>query len=570
MKNHEVAAAFREIATLLDIEGKDRFKPQAYRRAARAIEGLGEDVESIAARDALTEIPGIGKSIAEKIKAYLETGHIELLDRLRARIPVKVMELEAIPGVGPKTIRLVYKELGVTDLESLERAARSGKLAALHGLGKKTEQAIIEGISLVRAGMERVLLSDALATAEPLRDWLASIPGVRQVTLAGSIRRRRETVRDIDIIVDAEEPGQVSAALVARDDIEAVIARGPTKTSVRLTNGMQVDVRFIPSESFGAGTQYFTGSRSHNIRLRDIAKRRGLRLNEYGLFRNGERLAGAEESGVYEALGMPLIPPELREDQGEVEAALKGSLPPLVTTDDIRGDLHSHTDASDGVDSLEAMVAAADARGYEYLCISDHSKSLSIANGLDEERLLQQVDAIREINSSGRWRVRILTGIEVDILPNGELDLSDDVLAQLDVVIASVHSRLKDDRETMTGRICSALQNRHVDVLGHPTGRLLLRRPAYDVDLDAVFETARENNVAMELNALPRRLDLNAGNLRAAVRAGLRIAVNTDAHRTSELDNMRFGVFQARRGWLTCGDVLNTLPLDELLRVLHK
>ena len=568
-KNVEVARALKEIAILIEVEGKDKFKPKAYMRAVRSVSSLGEDIEAIARRGELEQIPGVGKAIAEKIQSYLETDTIDLLEELREKVPVKVMEIEAIPGVGPKTIKLVYDQLGVTDLESLEMAANDGRLATLKGMGKKTQDQIIEGIKLVRVGMRRSLLADAMEVAEKIEQHLQALPQVRRVEVAGSYRRRRETVGDLDFLVDADDVEPVMEAFVTYGDVADIIARGSTKSSIRLKSNLQVDLRIIPTESYGAGLQYFTGSVDHNVHLRAIAQKKGLLLNEYGLFRGDKKVAGENEQGIYEKLGLQLVPPELREDRGEVEAAQEGKLPTLLELENIRGDLHSHTDASDGKNTLEEMLEAASKKGYEYYCVSDHTQSLTIANGMDEERVLKRIAEIDEINESGKYKMRVLKGAEVDILRGGKLDLDDSVLEQLDVVTLSVHSMGKDKKE-MTERVCHALESKYAHILGHPTGRLLLRRLQLEIDLEAVFEAARQNKVIMELNAHPERLDLNDGNLRAATRMGLKIAINTDAHRIDHLDYMRFGVYQARRGWITKEDVVNTYPLEELLSMIRK
>jgi DNA polymerase (family 10) len=569
-KNAEVARVLKEIGLLLEIEGKDRFKPLAYYRGMRSITSLGEDIESVAKRGALAEIPGIGKGLSEVIKSYLETGEVQLLAELRTRVPVKVLELDSIPGVGPKTIKLVYEKLGVTDLESLEKATNGGKLSGLPGLGEKTQIQIIEGIQVVRAGLERTLLVDALSAAEKIENELRKLKVIKQLIIVGSTRRRRETIGDLDFLVDATDPEIVMETFVNLEGTATVLAQGPTKSAIRLETGLQVDLRVLPSESFGAGLQYFTGNVDHNVKLRSIAQKMGLRLNEYGLHKDKERVAGENEEGIYKALGLQWMPPELREDTGEIEAAQKGELPELVTLNVIRGDLHSHTDQSDGKNTIEEMLEAAQTLGYKYYCVSDHTQNLTIANGMDEGRLLKRIEEIDELNASGRWKMKILKGAEVDILADGRLDIEDDVLSQLDVVTASVHSRMKDKKETMTERVCQALENKYIHILGHPTGRLIGKRSEFEIDLERVFETAQKHNVVMELNAHPHRLDLNAGNLRAATKHGLKIAVNTDAHRISELENMRFGIFQARRGWLTPGDVINTYPLKKLIKSLKK
>ncbi|MFW9793453.1 MAG: DNA polymerase/3'-5' exonuclease PolX [Candidatus Thorarchaeota archaeon] len=569
-KNAEVARVLKEIGLLLEIEGKDRFKPRAYYRGMRSILSLGEDIEAIAKRDVLTDIQGIGTGLSEVIKSYLETGEVEILTNLRTRVPVKALELDAIPGVGPKTIKLVYERLGVTDLESLEKAANDGKLSGLPGLGEKTQVQIIEGIQIVRAGLERTLLADALSAAEKIENELRKLKSVKQLITVGSTRRRRETIGDLDFLVDATESETVMNAFVNSKGVTTIIAHGPTKSSIRLESGLQVDLRVLPSDSFGAGLQYFTGSVDHNVRLRSIAKEMGLRLNEYGLFKDKEKVAGEDEEGIYQRLGLQWIPPELREDSGEIEAAQDGELPELVTMKNIRGDLHSHTDQSDGKNTIEEMLDAAQALGYKYYCVSDHTQSLTIANGMDEGRLLKRIEEIDELNASGRWKMKILKGAEVDILADGGLDIEDDVLSQLDVVTVSIHSRMKDKKETMTERVCHALENKYIHILGHPTGRLIGKRSEFEIELERVFETARKHNVIMELNAHPERLDLNAGNLRVATKLGLKVAINTDAHRISELENMQFGIYQARRGWLTTDDVINTYPLKKLMKSIKK
>ncbi len=569
-RNAEVARVLKEIGLLLEIEDKDRFKPRAYFRGMRSVTSLGEDIEAIAKRDALTEIQGIGKGLADVIKSYLETGEVELLTELRTRVPVKALELDSIPGVGPKTIKLVYDKLGVTDIESLEAAANQGKLSNLPGLGEKTQIQIIEGIQVVRAGLERTLLADALFAAEKIENELHELKTVKQLTVAGSTRRRRETIGDLDILVDATEPESVMESFINSEGVVTVIARGPTKSSIRLDSGLQVDLRVLPTDSFGAGLQYFTGSVDHNVRLRSIAKEKGLRLNEYGLFKAEKKIAGEDEDSIYKTLGLQWIPPELREDTGEIEAAQNGKLPELVDMNDICGDLHSHTNQSDGKNTIEEMLDAAQAFGYKYYCVSDHTQSLTIANGMDETRLLKRIEEIDELNASGRWKLKILKGAEVDILADGGLDIEDSVLSQLDIVTGSIHSRMKDKKETMTERVCHALENKYIHILGHPTGRLIGKRSEFGIDLEQVFETAKKHNIAMELNAHPQRLDLNAGNLRAAIKIGLKIAINTDAHRISELDNMKFGVYQARRGWLTPNDVINTYSLKKLMNSIKK
>ena len=448
-RNSEVSAVLKERAILLEVEGKDKFKPRAYYRAVRTVGALGEDIEAVARRDELISIPGVGKGIAGLIKAYLETGQVEILDSLRTKIPVKVMELEAIPGLGPKKIKLLYDEIGVTDLDSMEKAAEDDRISGLKGMGKKTQDQIIAGIQLVRSGLKRTLYADAQPIVDRILAVVSQVSGVRRAEVAGSFRRRRETIGDIDILVDADKADPVMDAFVGIEDVIDIIARGPTKSSVRLKSNLSVDLRVLPADSFGAGMQYFTGNVDHNVQLRAIARKKKLRLNEYGLFKGEEKekIEGEDEEGIYEALGMAWIPPELRESTGEVDAAQKRKLPSLLELKDIRGDLHSHTDQSDGSHPIEEMLDAADAKGYAYYCVSDHTQSLTIANGMDEARLLKRIDEIDDLNASCRWKMKILKGAEVDILSAGELDIQEDVLEQLDVVTASIHSRMKDDKQ---------------------------------------------------------------------------------------------------------------------------
>ena len=565
-----MARILKEIGLLLELEGASSFKVAAYSRGVRSITSLGEDIEAVANHGTLTDIPGIGKGLSEVIKNYLTTGKVELLEKLRTRVPIEVLELDAVPGLGPKKIKLLYEKLRVTDLESLETAANKGEIANLSGFSEKSQAQIIDGIQVVRAGMERTLLADAIVVAEKIKENLRRLPGVKQIKIAGSTRRRRETIGDLDLLVDATDSEAVMDVFVGSDDVATIIAHGSTKSSIRLETGLQIDLRVIPGESFGAGLQYFTGNVDHNVRLRSIAQKMNLRLNEYGLFKKKLKVAGDNEEGIYEKLGLQWVPPELRENQGEIEAAQNGSLPKLIDIKNIRGDLHSHTDQSDGKNTIEEMLDAAQAKRYKYYCVSDHTQSLTIANGMDENRLLKQIDEIDDLNASGRWNMKILKGAEVDILAKGGLDIVDDVLSRLDVVTGSIHSRMKDSKKVMTERVCHALENKYIHILGHPTGRLIGKRAEFEIDLKQVFEVAKNNGVVMELNAHPQRLDLNTGNLRAATKEGLKIVINSDAHTITELDYMRFGVYQARRGWLIPNDVINTYTLKKLMRVLSK
>ncbi|MFW9813573.1 MAG: DNA polymerase/3'-5' exonuclease PolX [Candidatus Thorarchaeota archaeon] len=569
-KNAKVAQILKEMGLLLEIEGANSFRVSAYSRAVRAINSLGEDIEVVANRGELTDIKGIGKGLSALITEYLATGEVVDLQELRTRVPIRVLDLDSVPGLGPKKIKVLYDELGVTDLESLEKAAESGRIAELPGFSDKSQTQILDGIQVVKAGMERTLLAEAIIVFEKIEEKLRKIPGVKKIELAGSSRRRRETIGDLDILVDASDSEIIMDTFVNIDGVSTITAQGDTKSSIRLDTGLQVDLRVILGESFGAGLQYFTGSVDHNVRLRAIAQKKDMRLNEYGLFKNKKMVAGEDEQGIYEKLGLKWVPPELREDQGEVEASQNDTLPDLIELKHIQGDLHSHTDQSDGKNTIEEMLDAAQSKRYKYYCVSDHTQSLTIANGMDEARLLKRIDEIEDLNASGKWKMKILKGAEVDILANGDLDIEDDVLSQLDVVTVSIHSRMKDSKDVMTERVCHALENKFVHILGHPSGRLIGKRAEFEIGLKRIFDVAKENKVIMELNAHPERLDLNAGNLRVAVKEGLKIAINTDAHKIAELDNMRFGIYQARRGWLTPKDVVNTYPLKKLMSVLSK
>jgi DNA polymerase (family 10) len=563
--NAAIAEGFAAVADLLEIRGENPFRVRAYRRAAQTLESLSEEVAAVAARGALEGIPGIGKDLAGKIQEFLASGRIAYLEELRREIPAGVVDLMAIPGVGPKTAKLLFDRLGVDGLDRLEAAARGGELGGLPGIKAKTIANILKGIEVVRRGRERMPIGRALPLAETLVAALKAGPAVDRIEVAGSVRRRRETVKDLDLLVTSTDPAAVMARFVAHPEVREVLAHGETKSSVLLRAGIQADLRVVEPAAFGAALQYFTGSKGHNVRTRELANRRGLKLSEYGVFReaDGARVAGATEAEVYGALGLPWIPPELREDLGEVEAAQGGRLPRLIELADLRGDLHLHTTWSDGTNSLAEMVEAARARGHEYMLVSDHSKSTGVAGGLSEERLLEQVREIRALRRRGE-RVRVLAGCEVDVRADGSLDYPDAVLAQLDLVIATVHSGFKMTREQMTARIVRALQNRHVRCLAHPTGRLLGARAGYEVDLEAVIRAAVERGVALEINASPERLDLNDLHARQAKEAGARLVINTDAHAIPHLDHLAYGVAVARRAWLTPADVVNAMPLREL------
>ncbi len=570
MKNFELARLFYEIASLLEVRDESRFRIRAWQRAAQTLEALGEDVSVVAARGGLRALPGIGKEIAARIEEYLATGRLGLLDHLRENLPPNFLSLLEVRGLGPRTARALWELLGIDTVERLEEACRSGRVIGVAGIQKKTCDNLLKAIAQYRAGRARVLLPTARAVAAQVAAALRAHGGVERLEIAGSLRRMRETVKDIDILVTSTEAARVIETLVSLPSVADITARGETKVSVRHQDGIAIDLRVVAPEAFGAALQYFTGSKAHNVRLREMAVRRGLTINEYGVFdeATGARIAGDTEEDVYAAVGLPWIPPELREDSGEIDAAREGRLPALVERGDLRGDLHDHTEWSDGHHALERLVEAAEARGYEYVIVSDHSRSLTIAQGLSVERLRQQRAEIRAVQA--RHRIRILAGTECDILEDGSLDFPDDVLAELDVVVASVHSRFKQDRATMTARIVRALANPHMDILGHPTGRRLGSRDPYDVDLEAVFAAARAHGKALEINASPERLDLNDANARRAAEAGVLLSISTDTHYLSELAHVDLGVAVARRAWLPRAQILNTRPLEDLLAWTHR
>ena len=565
MKNLEIARAFDLIADLLELKGENPFRIRAYRRAAQNLGTLTKDVETLAAQGRLDEIPGIGPDLAGKIGEYLETGRMEALESLRREVPAGLADLMGVPGVGPKTAKLLHDRLKVTDLGQLETLARAGKLRGLPGIQAKTEQNLLKGIALVRRGQARMPLGRALPLAEEIANALARVRGVKRVEPAGSVRRRKETVGDLDILVTSTDPARVMDAFVRLPQVAEILEQGPTKASVRHREGIQVDLRVVEPATFGAALQYFTGSKEHNIRIREMAVKKRLKISEYGVFREpgGKRIAGATEEEVYAAVGLPWIPPELREDSGEIEAAQSRRLPTLVELNDIRGDLHCHTNATDGHHTVEALVAAARKRGYAYVLVSDHSRSTRIAGGLTADEALAHVERIRAIGRKQRG-ITVLAGSECDILPDGSLDYPDDVLAQMDLVVAAVHSRFKQPRAEMTRRICRALENPYVNVLAHPTGRLIGLREPYDVDLEQVFAAARRHGKAVEINCYPERLDLNDVHARRARELGVLLAINTDTHALDQLDTMRLGVATARRAWVGPAEVINTWSVDKL------
>ncbi|MGZ8460676.1 MAG: DNA polymerase/3'-5' exonuclease PolX [Candidatus Deferrimicrobiaceae bacterium] len=569
MKNGQIAVVFSEIASLLELSGENPFRIRAYQRAALNIGGLSRDVAEMTDEE-LRAIPGIGPDLAEKIRQFLGTGRVDLHADLKKEIPSGLLDILRVPGVGPKTAKTLYAKAGVRSLDDLETLTREGKLAGLPGIQKKTEENIRKGIDTLRKGRERHPLGRAIPIAEDMIRKLRAKAPLNRIAVAGSLRRWKETVKDIDILATSAKPEKVMEVFTGLPIVTEVLARGTTKSSVLTADGIQVDLRVVEDGSFGAALQYLTGSKEHNIKLREMASHAGLKINEYGIFResDGKRIGGRQEGEVYKALRLPFIPPELREDTGEIEAAQGDGLPDLLTVGEIRGDLHVHTKWSDGAHDFDALVRAARKKGYQYIAITDHSKGLGIAHGLDEKRLREQIARIEEVNRTLRG-FRILSGVEVDIRGDGTLDLPDAVLRELDIVIASIHSGFRQSREQITARLLSAVRNPVVGVIAHPSGRLIGERDPYDVDMEALFREAAARGVAMEVNAHPSRLDLSDHHVRMAKRYGIPLVISTDTHVTANFDYMEYGVAVARRGWAVGDDVLNTLPCRNLLKRLR-
>jgi DNA polymerase (family 10) len=565
VRNAEIAKIFYNTADLLEIKGDNPFKVRAYQKAAQNIESLTEELSEIARRGELEKIPGIGKDLAQKIMEMLQTKKLGAFEELGREIPEGLLELVAIPGLGPKKAKLLYDKMSIQNMEELEKAARADRLKDLPGFGAKTQENILAGIELVRRGRERMLLGRAFPLAQGIMAELDAMPEVHQISEAGSLRRRRETVRDIDILITSSDPEKVMDAFASLPQVREVLAKGGTKASVLTSEGMQVDLRVVEPDTYGAALAYFTGSKAHNIRLREMANRMGLKISEYGVFRDRDqaRVAGRTEEEIYRILGLPYIAPELREDRGEIEAALEGRLPQLVDLSDIRGDLHCHSRWSDGAHSIREVAEAVRKKGYSYMALTDHSQSLGIARGLSPELVKKQLQEIAQVNRE-RKGFTILPGTEVDILKDGSLDLPDEILSRLSVVVASVHSAFKQNREVITARIIKAMRNPYVTILGHPTGRLLGEREAYDVDLEQVIKAARDTGTFLEVNAYPQRLDLDDIHCKRAKELGVTMAIGTDSHTISQLEQMPFGVAVARRGWLERKDLLNTLSPDDL------
>ncbi|WP_303900811.1 DNA polymerase/3'-5' exonuclease PolX [Thiohalomonas denitrificans] len=568
-ENREIAHTFDTLADLLEIEGANPFRVRAYRNAARVLDGISQNVASMIreGRD-LSQYPGIGKDLAEKIRTVSETGTLPLLEEVEKRVPLALSQITQIEGLGPRRVKALHESLQINSLDDLEKAIEQGRVRELPGFGARTEELIRNGLARLRASQGRTLIADAEETAVHLEQYLSELEGVKQVTVAGSYRRRRETVGDLDVLVTCRRGVPVGKQFTRFEPVETILSQGETRSSVRLRSGLQVDLRVVPEISYGAALHYFTGSKAHNIAIRKLGVARGLKINEYGVFRGDRRIAGRTEKEVFASVGLPFIEPELREDRGEIEAARNGGLPNLIRTQDIRGDLHAHTTASDGRSSLESMVQAARERGYEYLAITDHSQAVTVARGLDVERLRQQIQAIDRLQRQYD-DIRILKGSEVDILEDGRLDLPDDILRELDITVCSVHSRFNLSEAKQTERILRAMDNPHFRILGHPSGRILNKRDPYQVDLARIIAGAAERGRFLEVNAQPDRLDLTDTACRLAKAQGAKVAISTDAHSDMGLAKLRFGIGQARRGWLERDDVINTRPLAGLLKLLQ-
>lgn len=570
MENIDYSRVFTEIADLLEIQGANPFRVRAYRNAARTLETLSQPLDSMLEDEdvRLDDLPGIGKDLAAKIRELHYTRELAFLHELRDEVPASLIQIMSIPGLGPKRARQIWDELEITTLEELEEAARVGDLLALSGFGEKLQERVLKGIEELKARAGRFKLSDADIYVQPLLAYLRKSEGLVDLQVAGSYRRRCETVGDIDILATTAGESSIMADFTAYPEAKEVLAGGPTKSSIRLKADLQVDLRLVPRDSYGAALTYFTGSKAHNIAIRGIGRERGLKINEYGVFRGGELICGASEEEVYGAVDLHWIPPELREDRGEIQAAREGRLPRIVRPEDIRGDLQMHSTYSDGKNTLSEMVEACAARGYEYMAVTDHSPSLYMTGvkPADFRKQYAEVDRLQEEHDE----IRILKSAEVDILADGALDLDDALLEEMDIVVISVHSRFNLSRKEMTERITRAMRHPHVNILAHPTGRLINKREPYPLDIERVMEVAGEHGVMLELNSQPDRLDLRDFHLQMAREAGVKIVISTDAHRVAELDYISYGVDQARRGWLEKTNVANTRARDDFLALLRK
>jgi len=569
MKNKEIAEVFRQVAQLLEIKGDNPYRIRAYEKAAQTIEALGVDVEELAKKDKLTSIPGIGADLASKIQEILRTNTLSLLEELKKEIPPALLTFLQIPSLGPKKVKAIYDKFGITSLEELEKLCLEHKIARLSGFGLKTEENILKGIKLLKERKGRRPLGEVLPYAEEVVEILKLKAPIENIALAGSIRRRKEKVKDIDVLITSEQPDKVMTVVANLPQVEEVIAFGETKTSVRLKMGIQMDVRVVPQDSWGAALAYFTGSKAHNIRVRELALQMGLKINEYGVYRGEEWIGGRTEEEVYSLLGLPWIPPELREDQGEIEAALEGRLPKLVDYSDVVGDGHVHSTYSDGASSLEEIMSYTEKLGLSWVAICDHSQGLKVAGGLSVEELMKKKKHIEELNRNNT-KVKLIFGAEVDINSDGTLDYPDEVLKEIDFVIAAIHTGFQQDERQITRRILSALKHPLVHAIAHPTGRLIGEREPYAVNLKEVFETAKKYGKAIEINAYYKRLDLPDIYVRAARDMGIKLIIGTDAHIVDQMSYLSLGIAVARRGWCEKKDLLNTLSYDEFRAWLKK
>ncbi|MEE8638390.1 MAG: DNA polymerase/3'-5' exonuclease PolX [Candidatus Margulisiibacteriota bacterium] len=571
MENSEFAKIFWEIADFLELKEDNPFKIRAYRKAAQVIESLSKNVKDIYTQSGLKglmAVPGIGQHIAEKIEEQIKTGKVHAHDDLAKKFPTGFLALVSIPGMGPKTALLLYKKFKIDSPAKLEKAAKAGKLRGLPGMGAKKEENILRGLALKKESHGRFLLDDATSHAELIVEELKKLKEVRKILPCGSLRRGKETIGDIDILVISSKPKKIMDTFVKLPAVRDILAHGETKSSVILKNGMQADVRVVEERSFGSAAHYFTGSKGHNIHLRQMAQKKGWKVSEYGIFKGKKQIGGEKEEEMYSKLGLQYIPPELRETKGEFEAAAKGRIPKLVELKDIKGDLHMHTRATDGFNSIEEMAQAAKGLGYQYIAITEHTQSTRIANGLNEKEMLKHLKKIREANKKVKG-IEILAGTEVDILPDGSLDYSDVILKQLDIVLAAIHSRFKMPKKEMTERVIKAMRNKYVNLFAHPSGRLLGEREPYEIDMEQVLQAAKKYNVVIEINAHPKRLDLTDVYCKRAKELGVKLVIATDAHSADQLELMKYGVAVARRGWLEKKDLINTNPLAKLLKLLY-
>ncbi len=566
--NKEIADLFNQLADLLEIEGANPFRVRAYRNAARYIADSPHSLaERVKAKEDLTELPGIGKDLAKKIETIVTTGHLPALEKEEKQVPHALIEMMRLPGLGPKRVKKLFDILHINNLEDLKKAAEQHKISQLPRFGIKIEEKILTELKRIKETSKRYLLADVEDIANELTTYLKEIPGISDVTVAGSYRRRCETVGDLDILVTNKKGSEVINAFVNFPKVKNIISQGTTRSTVRLSSGLQVDLRVVPKIHYGAAMHYFTGSKSHNIELRNRAVKKGWKFNEYGVYEGEKCLASKTEQDIYQLFKLPFIPPELRENRGEFEAAEKNQLPHLIELSDIRGDFHVHTTETDGADTLEEMVQAAIKLGYEFIAITDHTQNLKMVKGQDEKRVLQQIKKIQKLNDKVA-PFKILAGAEVDILKDGRLDLSDDILAQLDVTVCSIHSHFNLSEKEQTNRVLKAMENPYFRIFGHPTGRLLNQREPYSIDLETIIKAAKKHGHYLEINAQPSRMDLDDQHCRMAKEYGVKVVISTDSHSKNQLGNMQFGVSQARRGWLEKDDVLNTLPLKKLLKLL--